>query len=564
MRIATAPRWLGVLITSVLLVGVVALVAWLTGPDFALLRPLSALVPLATAGTVAAPVLSGLLGIGVGLLAARQSRWITQRALVLTGGIACVLWMVLVSAFWFAVQGELLGLPDSSTSGRAVVSTLSTLLLPATAVVFGAAAVIAARVQAATRIVAGEGHVQTALSQGQRTVPLVIRRVVQRTLPTILAVLIVELLVLYAGSLTVQALLTTPALATVLPPLLPAESLPFVLGVALLGIVGLISAALVRATTVSAPASPLQPTVRPSTWPPEWAAVPAADGHVRARSGGRTLPSTDFRSSDLLDIRDLRLHRGAGPEDGSRPAGVNLTVDWGQALAVVGGPDDGAALLCQAIAGLLPPPATISSGSILFDGTELIGLPERQFRGLRGGRIGFLAASGTHRLDPGVRIGRHLVGVAARRPGGSRSRAGRDALDLLTGVGVDDAAAVFAAYPHQLSPATVQRVLLAGALALQPQLLIADNPTGFLATRDETAFLDVLHTLQQEQGFTLIVASARLANVARCDRVAVMNGGRIVEHASVDDVLTDPRDPHTRHLLFGRSDPAQASPQPER
>ncbi|MGY4859214.1 ATP-binding cassette domain-containing protein [Cryobacterium sp. AP23] len=557
MRIAAGPRWLGALILSVVLVGAVALVAWLAGPGVALLLPLSARLPLATAGTVASPILSGLLGIGGGLLAARHTRWISQRlrALVLAGCVVCVVWMALVSTFWFAVQGELLNLLALDESERAGVSALSTLLLPSTAVIFGAAAVIAVRVRAATPVVAFEGHVQTAQSQGRRTIPLVIRRVVERTLPLILMVLIIEFLALYGGSLTVQAVFGTPSLVAVLPPLLPAESLPYVLGATLICIIGLVAAVVARAGTVTGP----------PTSPLPLRAAPGRRGAATGtRSGASPLPSTRFRSADLLDIRALRLHSGAGPAGSGSTAGINLTVARGQALAIVDGGDDGASLLCLAIAGLLPPRSAISSGSILFDGTELVGLPERQFRGLRGRRIGFLAASGTHRLDPGVRIGRHLARLAASRPGSTRARARADALALLSGVGIDDAATVFAAYPHQLSAATAQRVLLAGALVLTPQLIVADNPTGCLDAADEASFLDVLHALQRAHGFTLIVASARAANVARCDRVAVMSDGTIVEYAAADELLTNPQHPHSRRLLADDSQPAPTGPRVER
>jgi ABC-type dipeptide/oligopeptide/nickel transport system ATPase component len=559
MRIAAGPRWLGALILSVVLVGVVALTARLAGPGVALLLPLSARLPLATAGTIASPILSGLLGVGGGLLAARHSRWISQRlrALVLAGCVVCVVWMALVCMFWFAVQGELMNLLALDESERAGVSALSTLLLPSTAIVFGAAAMIAVRVRAATRIVAFEGHVQTAQSQGRRTIPLVIRRVVERTLPVILTVLIIEFLTLYGGSLTVQAVFGTPSLVADLPPLLPAESLPYVLGATLFCIIGLIAAVVARAGTVSGPAS--SPLPLPAA--PARRQTGAVTG---TRSGSSPLPSTRFRSADLLDIRDLRVHSGARPAGSDSAAGINLTVARGEALAIVGGDDDGASLLSLAIAGLLPPRSAISSGSILFDGTELVGLPERQFRALRGRRIGFLSASGTHRLDPGVRIGHHLARLATSRPGSTRASARADALSILSGVGIGDAATVFSAHPHQLSAATTQRVLLAGALVLAPQLLVADNPTGCLETADEACFLDVLHALQRAHGFALIMASAKPANVARCDRVAVMRNGTIVEYAAADELLTNPQHPHSRRLLANDSQTAATGPRVER
>ena len=536
MRAQAGPRWLGVLLVVVLAGGAVLLVVLLAGADAARLHPLSARLPLATAGTVASPVLSGLLGIGAGLLAARRTEWINRRvrALVLAGSCACLVALTLTGALWFAVQGELLTLAGTGPAGSAGASAVSTLLLPATAVIFGAAGIIAVRIRAVTRDVALAGHVLTAYSWGLPTTGRIIRRVLRRTLPTVLVVLTVDVVVLYAGSLAVQAVITAPSLATALP-LLPAESLPVVLVVTLLCILALIVTVVPLASAVlRPPPSPLRP---------------AAPG-LRARPGTSALPSTSFRSSDFLDIRDLRLHPGCEPGAEAEPlAGISLTVARGESLAVVGDHADGASLLCHAIAGLPPLRCAISSGSILFDGTELVGLSERQFRRLRGHRIGFLAAPGTDRLDPEATIGAQLAGLTAERPGGPRHRARAETLALLTDVGIDDAVTVFAAYPHELSVATAQRVLLAGAIAREPRFLIADHPTEGLSAGDEADFLDVLHTLQVQHGFTLIVASARVEIVVRCDRVAVMQEGVIVEHASAHDVITAPQHPHSRQLL---------------
>jgi ABC-type dipeptide/oligopeptide/nickel transport system ATPase component/ABC-type dipeptide/oligopeptide/nickel transport system permease component len=535
MRATTGPRWVAVLVASVLAGCGILLLATLIGSGPAVLRPLSARLPLAAAGTLAAPLLSALLGIGGGLLAARRTEWVNRRlrALIIAGCCACLGWVGLVTAFWFVVQGELQALQTLGPADRAGASALSTLLIPATAVVFGAAWLIAGYVRAETRSVALAGHVRTAHSWGLSTAGRVIRRVLRATLPTVLVVLVIELLILYAGSLAVQAVFSTPALASTLP-MLPPESLPVVLMVTLLGIVALSFTGIpVLRMAVGPPASPLQPSAPPT----------------RPEPADQILPSTTFRSSDILDIRDLRLHPGPGPELREPLTGISLTVARGQSIAVVGDHGDGASLLCHAIAGLPPLHSAVSSGSILFDGTELVGLPERQFHNLRGRRIGFLDAPGTSCLDPHTRIGRQLTALMRGRQRRSRSFARADVLTALHAVGIQDAAAVFAAYPHQVSDATAQRVLLAAALARTPELLIADHPTERLPRGEETGFLDALHALQADRGFTLIVASSRVANVVRCDRVAVMNRGVIVEFASSQDLITAPRHPHSRQLI---------------
>ena len=545
MRTVAGPKLLGLLILVCLAGAGVLVAARLGGADGALLHPLAARLPLATAGTVAAPILSGLLGLGGGLLAARRHGWIDPalRSLVVAGCGICLAWLAFILVLWFAVQAELMPVLADGPTGRAGASALSTLLLPATLVTLAAATAITVRVRAAARAAAIEGHVQTARSWGRPTTALVIRRVLRRTLPTILVVVLVEFLVLYTGTLTVQAVFSTPSLATMLP-LLPAESLPVVLVACLLCVVGVIMAGIAIASAALGPSATPRP--KPGTAPGGLAAALIAD---RPPVSKPVLPSTRFRSTELLDIRDLRLPDDPGPEPRRLPHGISLTATRGQALAVVGGDGGDTSMLCHAIAGLLPAGRPEPTGSILFDGIELIGLAESEFRQLRGRHIGFLAAPAVDRLDPDDRIGHQLTGIPAGLPGRSRSRARSGVADLLSAAGVDNAAAVLRSFPHQVSALTNQRVLLAGALLREPLLLVADNPTGGLDAADEESFLDSLHALQRERGFTLIVASPRAEIITRCDRVAVMCDGTIVEHASVSELILAPRHPHSRRLL---------------
>ena len=574
MRAVMGPRWLGLLILLSLVVGGVAVMTSYSGPDIALLRSLSARLPFAAAGTVAAPVLSGLLGVGFGLLVTRRDGWADQRlrALILAGSAVCVVWLTLVSVFWFAVQGEILPLLADEPAARAGLSTLSTLLIPSTVVVFGGAVAIAVHVRAATRIVAVEGYVRTARSRGLPTTGPVVRRVLRRTLPAVVAVQLVEFLVLYGGSLTVQAAFATPPAATDLPPLLPAESLPLVLGALLLGIVSFVVAGVAlatrtpatviaglhRANSASAGAGANSSTAANATADAGLADLLASSRPRPADSGlsFTTLPSTGFRAADFLDIRDLRTHT-SGERGGREPmGGISLTVPRGQTLAVIGDDPDGASLLCHSIAGMQQRGPAAMSGSILFDGIELVGLPERDFRHLRGRRIGFLPAPAADHLDPDARIGQHLVALLIRQTDTSRARARAAAEELLVRVGLADAERVFTAYPRDVSTVTSQRVLLAGVLVGGPQLVVADDPTRGFGAGEEAEFLDLLHSLQRERGFTLIVAAAKVGIAVRCDRVAVMSEGTIVEYASVPELLTAPQHPYTRRLL------ARGAPEP--
>ncbi|TFD85458.1 ATP-binding cassette domain-containing protein [Cryobacterium lactosi] len=556
MRAVVWPRWLGLLIL-LSLVACPVIITWsLAGPDTALLGSLSERLPFAAAGTVVAPILSGLLGVGSGLLVTRRRGWADQRfrALILAGGAVCLLWLTLVSVFWFAVQGEILPLLADEPAAHAGLDTLNTLLIPSTIAVFGGAVAVAVHVRAATRIMVTEGHVQTARSRGLPTTWPILRRVIRRTLPAIVAVQLVEFLVFYGGSLTVQAALATPLPAADLPPLLPAESLPIVLGSILLGAVGFVMAGVALATSTPAPV--VDTLRRTSAADSGLAALLAVPGITSPRPSPPrpsltkpTLASTGFRAADFLDIRDLRT-RTTGEGLQREPLdGVSLTLPRGQTLAVIGDDPDGTSLLCQSIAGMQHLRHTAMSGSILFDGIELVGLPERDFRHLRGQRIGFLPAPAADHFDPNARIGQHLVTLVTRRTETPRSQARSAALALMAQVGLDDAEKVFAAYPGETPTATCQRVLLAGALVGGPQLVVADDPTRGFTAGDEAEFLDLLHSLQQERGFTLIIVSPRVEIAVRCDRVAIMSHGAIVEYASVPELLTAPQHPHTQRLV---------------
>jgi len=239
--------------------------------------------------------------------------------------------------------------------------------------------------------------------------------------------------------------------------------------------------------------------------------------------------------------------------------GISLTVPRGQTLAVIGDDPDGTSLLCHSIVGMQQLRHAAMSGSILFDGIELVGLPERDFRHLRGQRIGFLPAPAADRLDPNSRVGQHLVTLLTRQTDTTRSLARTAALELLVRVGLEDAERVFAAYPGELPPVTGQRVLLAGALVGAPQLMVADDPTRGFAPAETAAFLDLLHSVQHERGFTLITASLKVETAVRCDRVAIMSGGAIVEYASVPELLSAPQHPHTQRLL-ARGEPGSTGP----
>ncbi|WEO77774.1 ATP-binding cassette domain-containing protein [Cryobacterium sp. SO2] len=565
----------------------------LADPNDAVLHALAESWPLTSIVTLAAPALSGLLGVGLGLLlsADRGGRDdAVLRNLVLTGCALCLSWAAIVSALWFAVA---IGLgpvasdvvdADAGMAGNPGQGVLNYLLIPAVAVVFGSAAVIAVHVRATARSVSGEQFLQTMRSRGLPTTALVGRRVLRRSALPILAVLAAELVVAFGCALAAQAVLASPAPGGALSLNVPAQGLPVVLALVLVGAVGIVVAGVPAAARFGAarfgaarfgaarfgaarfgtarftPAQFAPSQVAPLEFAPSQ--PPALPGPAVQRGSAATLPdyqpaaagtlpSTSFRAADFLDIRDLGF-TPAGSTDVSQGAGISLTVQRGETLAVIGDASSGTSTLCLAIAGLLPAGVPVRSGSILVDGHELVGLPERDFSRLRGHLIGYLAAPGPHRLDPRARLGRQVLTLLARQPLASRSGLRQAAADLFASVGIEKPEAVLRAYPYEVSAETAQRVLLAGVLAPRPQLLVAHDPTLGLDAAAETEFLDLLHAVRREAGFTLIVSSARVELAVRCDRVAVMSSGTIVEHASVGELFTAPQHPHTRLLLAER------------
>lgn len=199
---------------------------------------------------------------------------------------------------------------------------------------------------------------------------------------------------------------------------------------------------------------------------------------------------------------------------------------------------------------MLPHEAVVTSGSIKLDGQELLGLGERDLRALRGKAIAYVPQEPMSNLDPTFTVGSQLVeGLRATTPM-SRQDARAHVLVLLDRVGIADPKRTFASYPHQISGGMAQRVLIAGAVASRPRLLIADEPTTALDVTVQAEILDLLRELQKELGMAVLLVTHNFGVVADiCERLAVMRQGKIVETGTVLDVLRDPQHDYTRMLL---------------
>ena len=230
--------------------------------------------------------------------------------------------------------------------------------------------------------------------------------------------------------------------------------------------------------------------------------------------------------------------------------GVSLEIGAGEALGLVGESGCGKSITALAILGLLPRGARVSAGSVRLRDGELLGASEEALCRVRGGSVGMIFQEPGACLDPVMRVGRQ-IGESLRLHRGLRGAAQHAALrDLLVEVGLNDTDRVARAYPHELSGGMQQRAMIAMALAGEPVLLIADEPTTALDARIASQILDLLDRLRRERGLALLLISHDLAVIGgRCDRVQVMYAGRVVESAPAEQVFEAARHPYTAALI---------------
>jgi len=252
---------------------------------------------------------------------------------------------------------------------------------------------------------------------------------------------------------------------------------------------------------------------------------------------------------ELLAVQDLRVvFPGTRPEDAA-VKGISFGMRTGQTLGLVGESGSGKSTACLAVMGLLARGATVT-GSIRFRGTELVGAPERRIRPLRGKEIGLVYQDPMAALNPVKTIGAQLREPLRLHQGMSRRQADERAVELLSRVGIDAPGDKLKAFPHEFSGGMRQRALIAMALACEPQLLIADEPTTALDVSVQAQVLGLLSDLTADLGIGLLIVSHDLSVVAGlADDVAVMRFGEMVEYGPVQQVFERPAHPYTRDLL---------------
>jgi oligopeptide/dipeptide ABC transporter ATP-binding protein len=253
----------------------------------------------------------------------------------------------------------------------------------------------------------------------------------------------------------------------------------------------------------------------------------------------------------LLRVDDLSVSFHTDQGTANVVEGVSFTIRRGEILGLVGESGSGKSVTALVVMGLLPRAiARVSSGRVLFDGHDLLTLPERAMRKLRGPRIGMIFQEPLTALNPVFTIGSQIMaGIRAHEPV-SKQEAHARAVQLLHRVGIAEPARRMEAYPFQLSGGMRQRAMIAMAIACSPDLLIADEPTTALDVTIQAQILDLLREIRDETGISILFITHDLAVVSElCDSVAVFYAGELQERGSVTQVFSEPSHPYTNGLL---------------
>jgi oligopeptide/dipeptide ABC transporter ATP-binding protein len=252
----------------------------------------------------------------------------------------------------------------------------------------------------------------------------------------------------------------------------------------------------------------------------------------------------------LLEVADLTIHFDT--DDGAVEAvdHVSFGVDSGEIVGLVGESGSGKSVTALAILGLIRPPGRVVGGAVRFDGHDILAMPESARRGFRGRQIALVPQSPRTSLNPVISVGSQIARLVTLHTGAGRGAAKAQAIALMEQVGIPDAGAKARQYPHQLSGGTCQRITVAMALASQPRLLLADEPTTGLDVSVAARILELLRDVCRRSGTGLVLITHDLGVVAeQCDRVAVMHAGQMVETSPVRALFHAPAHPYTQALI---------------
>lgn len=253
---------------------------------------------------------------------------------------------------------------------------------------------------------------------------------------------------------------------------------------------------------------------------------------------------------NVLEVKDLRVSfRGYGGRV-QAVRGVNFQLKRGETIAIVGESGSGKSVSVKSVMGILPKNAVIEEGSILCEGRELTGLCEKEYEEIRGRKIGLIFQDPLSSLNPLMKIGRQIAEVFTVNQKISKEEAKKKALKLMEDVGIPDPALRYNQYPFQFSGGMRQRIVIAIALANDPDILICDEPTTALDVTVQARILQLIKKIKEERNISVIFITHDLGVVANiADRVYVMYAGKVVEEGTCEEVFLDPRHPYTWALL---------------
>ena len=254
----------------------------------------------------------------------------------------------------------------------------------------------------------------------------------------------------------------------------------------------------------------------------------------------------------LLEVRDLAVSFALAGEEVVRAVeGLELTIHRRQTLALVGESGCGKSVTALSIMQLLPrPPGRIDRGSIVFGGRDLLGLSEREMLGVRGGEVAMIFQEPLTSLNPVYTVGAQVVEAIRLHQRVGRREAWGLAVEAMRGVGISRPEQSLSSYPHEFSGGMCQRAMTAMALACQPRLLLADEPTTALDVTIQAQILELLSGLQEKTGMSIMLITHDLGVVAEAaDVVCVMYGGRVMEYATIEELFAKPYHPYTRGLF---------------
>lgn len=253
----------------------------------------------------------------------------------------------------------------------------------------------------------------------------------------------------------------------------------------------------------------------------------------------------------LLEVKGLKTEFKRDGSSVLAVAGVDFHINKGEVLGLVGESGCGKSVTSLSIMRLLKDtPGRIAGGSVLFEGKDLVQLPEKDMRRYRGNELAMIFQEPMTSLNPVLRIGKQLEESIMLHLGYGRKKAREHAIESLKLVGIPRADEVVDDYPHQLSGGMRQRVMIAMAMACNPKLLIADEPTTALDVTIQAQILELMNRLKKEQNMGMLLITHDLGVVAEmCDRVVVMYAGRVVEEASVTELFENPQHPYTKGLI---------------